>query len=109
MLATREVGVDQLSGPVGIAYVTSHFAVQGIMPLLVFASIININLGIFNLLPLPALDGGHITFIIIEAIIGKPVSPKIQHRIAIVGFVLFMGLFVFTFFNDIFRFFIGNN
>jgi len=106
MLGTGEAGVTDLSGPVGIAHMTSQFASQGFLPLLVFASLININLGIFNLLPLPALDGGHITFIVIEAIIGKPVNTKIQHGIAIAGFVLFMGLFVFTFFNDIWRFFI---
>lgn len=106
MLGTGAVGVNELSGPVGIAYMTSHFAMQGFLPLLVFASLININLGIFNLLPLPALDGGHITFIAVEAIAGKPVSPKIQNRIAMVGFALFMALFVFTFFNDIWRLFI---
>jgi regulator of sigma E protease len=106
MLGTGEAGVQDLSGPVGIAHMTSQFAVQGFLPLLVFASLININLGIFNLLPLPALDGGHITFIIIEAILGKPVNSKIQNGIAFTGFILFMGLFVFTFFNDILRFFI---
>ena len=104
-LGTGEVGVGELSGPVGIAYMTSQFAMQGFLPLLWFAALININLGIFNLLPLPALDGGHITFIAIEAIAGRPVSPKIQNRIAMVGFALFIALFVFTFFNDIIRLF----
>lgn len=108
MLVTGEAGVTDLSGPVGIAYMTSQVATQGFLSLLTFAALININLGIFNLLPLPALDGGHITFIVIEAIIGKPVDSKIQNRIAIVGLALFMGLFVFTFFNDIFRFFINS-
>ena len=105
MLATGEAGVQDLAGPVGVAHMTSQFVAQGILPLLMFASLININLGIFNLLPLPALDGGHITFVIIEAIIGKPINSKIQNRVAIVGFVLFMGLFVFTTFNDVFRLF----
>ena len=107
-LGTGEVGVNELSGPVGIAYMTSQFAMQGFLPLLWFAALININLGMFNLLPLPALDGGHITFIIIESIIGKPVSPKLQNRVAMVGLMIFMGLFVFTFFNDIWRFFLSN-
>jgi len=109
MLSTGEVGIHYLSGPVGIAYVTSHVAMQGFLPLLVFASLININLGIFNLLPIPAFDGGHITFIAIEAITGKPVNPKIQNRIAMVGIVLVMLLFVFTFFNDIIRLFYSQN
>jgi len=105
MLASGEAGVGDLSGPVGIAYMTTQFAAEGFLMLLVFASLININVGIFNLLPLPALDGGHIFFIGIEAIIGKPVNTKLRNAVQIVGFALFMTLFVFTFFNDIFRFF----
>jgi len=105
MLASGDAGVQDLSGPVGIAYMTTQFAAEGILMLLVFASLININVGIFNLLPLPALDGGHIFFIGIEAIIGKPVNAKIRNAVQIVGFALFMTLFAFTFFNDIFRFF----
>ena len=105
MLGTGEVGVDQMAGFVGIAQMTGQVLSLGILPLLVFASLININLGIFNLLPLPALDGGHITFIIIEAIIGKPVSPKIQYRISMVGMILLLGLMVFVTFNDILRIF----
>ena len=105
MLASGEAGVGDLSGPVGIAYMTTQFAAEGILMLLVFASLININVGIFNLLPLPALDGGHIFFIGIEAIIGKPVNAKIKNTVQAVGFALFMLLFGFTFFNDIVRFF----
>jgi len=106
MLASGEAGVQDLSGPVGVAYMTTQFATQGMLMLLVFASLININVGIFNLLPLPALDGGHIFFIGIEAIIGKPVNAKLRNAVQIVGFALFMMLFIFTFFNDIFRFFL---
>jgi len=105
MLGTGEVGVNQMAGFVGIAQMTGQVAALGIFPLLIFSSLININLGIFNLLPLPALDGGHITFIIIEAIIGKPVSPKIQYRISMVGMILLLGLMAFVTFNDIVRIF----
>ena len=105
MLGTGEVGFDQMAGFVGIAQMTGQVAALGIFPLLIFSSLININLGIFNLLPLPALDGGHITFIIIEAIIGKPVSPKIQYRISMIGMILLLGLMVFVTFNDIVRIF----
>ena len=105
MLGTGEAGVGDLAGVVGIVHMTGEVAVLGILPLLIFASIININLGIFNLLPFPALDGGHITFIVIEAIIGKPVNAKIQYAVSVVGFMLLMGLMVFTFYSDIRRIF----
>jgi len=105
MLGTGEVGANQLAGFVGIAQMTGQVASLGILPLLSFASLININLGIFNLLPFPALDGGHITFIIIEAIIGKPVSPKIQHGVAIVGIILLLGLMAYVTFHDVLRIF----
>ena len=103
MLATGEAGAGDLAGIVGIVHMTSEVAMLGIIPLLMFASIININLGIFNLLPFPALDGGHITFIVIEAIIGKPVNAKLQHVVSLVGLVLLMGLMLFTVFNDVLR------
>ena len=103
MLARGEAGVNDLSGPVGIAHMTSDVVTGGILHLLIFASIININVGIFNLLPFPALDGGRIFFILVEAIIRRPVSPKFENIVHVTGFVLFMALFVFTFFNDIFR------
>jgi regulator of sigma E protease len=105
MLATGEVGANQLAGPVGVAQMTTQVSMMGLIPLLSFASLININLGIFNLLPFPALDGGHITFIAIEAIIGRPVSPKIQNGIAMVGFIALMGLMLFTTFHDVLRIF----
>ena len=104
MLTTGEAGAGDLAGFVGIAYMTGQVATQGFFSLLAFAALININLAIFNLLPFPALDGGHITFIVIEAIIGKPVNSKIQNAVSIAGMVLLMGLMVFTVFNDVFRF-----
>jgi len=104
MLGTGEAGAGDLAGFVGIAYMTGQVAAQGFLALLSFAALININLAIFNLLPFPALDGGHITFIVIEAIIGKPVNSKIQNGVTIVGLVLLMGLMAFTVFNDVFRF-----
>jgi len=103
MLATGEAGAGDLAGVVGIVHMTSEIAMLGFIPLLMFASVININLGIFNLLPFPALDGGHITFIVIEAIIGKPVNAKVQHIVSLVGFGLLMALMLFTVFNDVLR------
>jgi len=103
MLATGEAGAGDLAGVVGIVHMTSEVAMMGFIPLLMFAVIININLGIFNLLPFPALDGGHITFVVIEAIIGKPVNSKIQYVVSMIGFGLLMALMLFTVFNDVLR------
>ena len=105
MLFTGEAGVGDLSGPVGIATMTAQFAAQGILPLFIFASLINVNVGIFNLLPLPALDGGRIVFVVIEAIIGRPVDNRVEGRIHVLGLILFMILFVVTTFNDVLRLF----
>jgi len=105
MLSSGEAGVGDLSGPVGIGVMAGQFASQGFFPLLIFASLININVGLLNLMPLPALDGGRILFIAIETIIGKPVPSKIEGYVHTTGFFLFMALFVFTFFNDIMRLF----
>ena len=105
MLATREAGVNDLAGVVGIVHMTSEVAMLGFIPLLMFASVININLGIFNLLPFPALDGGHITFVAIEAVIGRPVDAKIQNIVSMIGMALLLMLMLFTVFNDVFRIF----
>jgi len=107
MLVTREVGVDQLAGVVGIVQMTSEVAMLGMLPLLMFASVMNINLGIFNLLPFPGLDGGHLVFVAIEAIIGRPVDAKIQNMVSLAGIALLMLLMVFALYNDIRRIFLG--
>ena len=103
MLATGEAGAGDLTGVVGIVQITGQVAMAGFLPLLMFAVLININLGMFNLLPFPALDGGHITFIAIEAVIGKPVNAKIQMIVSMIGFGLLLLLMLFTVFNDILR------
>ena len=64
-------------------------------------ALITINLGIFNLLPIPALDGGRLVFLIIEAIRRKPISQKYEIAISGAGFILLIGLMIFATFNDI--------
>jgi regulator of sigma E protease len=73
------------------------------MNLLVLAALFTVNIGIINLLPIPALDGGRCIFIIIEAIIRKPVPAKYEGWIHSIGFILLIGLMIFVFFNDIIR------
>ena len=104
-LVTGKVGVSQLSGPVGVTAVISEATAMGLRPLLMLVAFITINLGVFNLLPLPALDGGKLFFLAIEAIRRKPVPPKYENYVHTAGFVLLLGLIVFVTFNDIIRIF----
>lgn len=105
-LITGAVSPDNLSGPVGIVNEINTAAKVGIEYLLYLMALITINLGIFNLLPIPALDGGRILFIVIESIIGKPVSPKYEGLIHGIGFLLLILLMIYVTGNDIFKIFI---
>jgi regulator of sigma E protease len=92
----------QLTGPVGMAQLTGEVARAGFSPLVEFAAFISINLGIVNILPLPALDGGRIAFVILEMIRrGKRVSPKTEGLVHLVGFVLLITLILIVTFGDI--------
>ena len=103
MLVGGQAGVSDLAGPIGIAGMATQVAAQGILPLLIFASLININLGVLNLLPLPALDGGRIVFIVLEAIMGRPINRKIEGYVHAAGMLMFLALFVFIAYHDVFR------
>lgn len=111
MLVTGQVGVDQMSGPVGIVNIVddtyeaskSSGAAVVALSLMNIAILITANLGIMNLLPIPALDGGRLLFLIIEAIRGKRISPEKEGMVHFAGFALLMALMVFILFNDIQR------
>lgn len=90
-----------VSGPIGVAKMTGEVARLGIAALLQFAAFLSINLGIINLLPLPALDGGHIVTLLVEGIRRKPLSKKTIYYIQMAGFLLIITLMIFTTFNDI--------
>ena len=96
-------GSADLSGPIGVAQMAGQVAEQGILPLLNFVAFLSINLGVINLLPLPALDGGHFVLLLCEAVRGKPLPPKAMEYIQTVGVVLILALTVFTTFKDITR------
>lgn len=102
-LFSGHVGVSELSGPVGIFQMTSHFAQQGLAVLMRWAAILSINLGLFNLLPLPALDGGRIVFLLVEGLRGKPVDPHKEGMVHFLGFALLMLLIIVVTWNDIQR------
>ena len=100
-LITGRIAVNNLSGPVGIVSAISEASSLGLSSLLMLLALITINLGIFNLLPIPALDGGRLVFLIIEAIRRKPISQKYEIAINAAGFILLIGLMIFATFNDI--------
>lgn len=102
-LVTGKVGLNQLTGPVGITAMIKETVSYGFLTVLNFVALIAINLGVVNLLPLPALDGGRIFFVLVEAVIGRPVPPKKEGLVHLVGFALLMVLTVFVFINDIIR------
>lgn len=100
-LLTGRIAVNNLSGPVGIVSAISEATSAGLLPLFMLLALITINLGIFNLLPVPALDGGRLVFLILEAIRRKPVNQKYEMLVHAAGFVLLIGVMLFATFNDV--------
>lgn len=105
LFVTKEAGVNDLAGPIGIYTMTSQIVTYGLASFVIWISFLSVNIGVMNLLPLPALDGGRILFVLIEAIIGRPIDRKVEGYIHAAGLVLFLGLFVFVSFNDVLRLF----
>ena len=103
-LVTREVSTTELSGPVGIVYIVHKSASQGFMFMLYLMALISLNLGIFNLLPFPALDGGRLVFIIVRAFTGKAITDEIEGKINFVGLMALFALMIYVTWNDIVRF-----
>jgi len=95
---------ESMTGPIGIFMITAQAASLGLIYLLQFTAILSASLAIFNLLPIPALDGGHILFLIVEKVRGKPLSMKAQEFIANVGLWLLILLMLFLVYNDISKF-----
>jgi len=102
---TGKFSIDSLSGPVGIYQVTDQAAQSGIFYLMKWAAFLSINLGIMNLLPLPALDGGRLTFFAIEALRGRPIDRQKEGVVHFIGFALLMLLMIIVTWNDIKRLF----
>lgn len=104
-LFTGGIKLNQLSGPVGIYSIVGEQSKAGFSSILFLVAYLSINVGFINLLPLPAFDGGHIVFIIIEKIKGSPVSPELESKIHAIGLFLLMLLMIVITFNDILRLF----
>lgn len=95
-------GAD-ITGPVGIAILTKSVAGMGLVYVLQFAALLSINLGIINILPIPALDGGRILFVLIEKLRGYPISQKTESAFHTVGFALLILLMILVTFKDVAR------
>lgn len=113
MLVSGRASKDDISGPIGIAQVIGEVSEAAkpygvlvvVLNMMNIALLLSVNLGVLNLLPLPALDGGRLVFLLIEAVRGKPVPPEKEGMVHFAGFVALMILMVFVMFNDIMRLF----
>ena len=104
-LFTGKLSVNNLSGPVGIYSLVGQQRAAGISNVLYLMAYLSINVGVINLLPFPAFDGGKILFLIIEKIKGSKVNPKVENTIHLIGFGLLMLLMIYVTVHDIIRLF----
>jgi regulator of sigma E protease len=100
-----EVSPRNIGGPILIAQMAGQQAQEGVGSFLAFLAVLSINLGVLNLLPVPVLDGGHLLFFLVEAIIRRPLAARHREMAQQVGLFLLMLLMVYAFYNDIARFF----
>src|SRR5687767_11174536 len=100
-----DVSPRNIGGPILIAQMAGQQAQEGLGSFLAFLAVLSINLGVLNLLPVPVLDGGHLLFFFVEAVIRKPVAIKYREMAQQVGICLLALLMVYAFYNDIVRFF----
>ena len=106
MLFAGEASVDDLSGPVGVVSAVNESANQGIIYYLMLTAMMCVNLAILNILPLPALDGGRILFVIIRKVTGKMISDELEAKIHTIGMLLLLALVIMITFKDVGKIFI---
>lgn len=102
-ILTGRRGTDDLGGPIMIAQVSGQVAERGLVALLGFMAFLSINLGIINLFPIPLLDGGHLVFVLAEAVRGRPISDRLRGIATQAGFAVVVALMIFVIVNDIGR------
>jgi regulator of sigma E protease len=108
-LFQRVIPMDTIGGPILIVQMAGEQASKGALNFFIFMAIININLGVLNLLPIPVLDGGHILFLGIEAIRRKPVSEKVISVSQKIGLALILTLMAVVLYNDFMRLITGKS
>jgi regulator of sigma E protease len=101
--ANDDIGLSDLSGPIGIFSLVSQTSTQGILAILSFTAFLSVNIGLLNLLPIPALDGGRLVFLAFEGITKKPLSKKLENSINMFMFYALMLMFVYVSYHDILR------
>lgn len=99
------IGLDSVSGPVGIYQVTAETASMGLLPFLSLLALFSLNIGIFNLLPIPVLDGGRIVIVVLEKLFRRKLKESVLNVIMLGSFALVIGLMIFATFNDVSRLF----
>ncbi|MDY6065057.1 MAG: RIP metalloprotease RseP [Finegoldia sp.] len=102
-LITGNLDMSGVSGPVGVVKEIGNASKMGLASLTFMLAYINLNLAVFNLLPIPALDGGRAVFILIEQITGKRVSPEVEGYIHFAGLIFLLGLIIFVTYKDIIK------
>ena len=100
-MLTGRFGMEAVSGPVGVAEVVGNAARASMQQLLYIVAVLSINLGVFNLIPFPALDGGRFLFLIIEGIRRKPVNKNVESYINFVGILILFAFMIFITCKDI--------
>ena len=106
-MATAAISPENLGGPIAIAQLAGKTAELGLISFISFLALISVNLAVLNLLPVPVLDGGHLVYIGLEKIRGRPLSPAMMEKTQIVGIGLIVFLMLFAFYNDLARWFRG--
>ncbi|QDT07893.1 Metalloprotease MmpA [Rubripirellula lacrimiformis] len=104
MLPRGQIGLKQVGGPLAIVGIAKSEAEKGISPQLMFLTMLSMNLAILNFLPIPALDGGHMMFLLYELVAGKRANEQLEFRLTIAGLLSLLALMVVVFANDLFRF-----
>jgi regulator of sigma E protease len=104
-LIQRVIPAKTIGGPILIAQLAGEQAKRGLISLILFMAILSINLGVINLFPIPILDGGHFLFLLMEAILRRPLSLKKMEVAQQIGLVFIIILMLFAFYNDLIRIF----
>jgi len=94
---------EALTGPVGIASLVGRYFAQGLLPFLTLVALLSLLIGLFNLIPFPALDGSRAAFILYELVRGKPIPPEREGWVHYIGFIILMGLMLLITYNDILK------
>ena len=105
MLFTGRVGKDDIAGPVGLVKIVNTAADYGIAPYLMLLAIVSLNLAIFNLIPIPGLDGGKIFFILLKIISGGRINDDMEYKATVIGMIVLLTLFALITLNDVMNLF----